>query len=45
MFWSCAREVVTVMIGDDDETWDVAVTIPKEVFVEVVEEVRAVSGG
>jgi hypothetical protein len=32
------------MVGDDHENWDVCVTIPKEVFVEVLEVLRARSG-
>lgn len=28
VFWSCRDDQVTLMIGHDDETWDVAVIFP-----------------
>jgi hypothetical protein len=37
VFWTADGEVATILIGPDDETWDVAVPVP----VEVVEQIAA----
>jgi len=31
VFWASSGDDATIMIGHDDETWDVAVTVPTEV--------------
>ncbi len=36
VFWACAGEVVTLAIGHDDETWDVAVNVPVELVEQMV---------
>ena len=28
VYWSCSGEVVSMLVGDDDETWDITVTLP-----------------
>jgi hypothetical protein len=43
VFWCCAGENVTVMIGEDDETWDVAVDIPISVVDEIIAKAITVS--
>ena len=40
VFWACERGVVTVMIGEDDETWDVAVTVPIDAVDAIVQQAR-----
>jgi hypothetical protein len=44
VFRSCDGELVFIMVGHDDETWDFGVTIPQAVFVEVIAEMQAVGG-
>lgn len=39
VFWACSGDEATIMIGHDEETWDVAVTVPTE----VVERIAAAS--
>lgn len=41
-FWSCRGEEVTLMIGHDDETWDVAVIFPVAIVQAIVEELDRV---
>jgi hypothetical protein len=36
VFWSANGDAVTVLIGHDDEAWDVAVTVPQAVVEEIV---------
>lgn len=42
VFWSCREDEVTLMIGQDDETWDVAVGFPIQVVNSIVEELDRV---
>jgi len=42
VFWSCRGDEVTLMIGHDDETWDVAVGFPIEVVDAIVRELDGV---
>jgi hypothetical protein len=44
VFWCSAEGGATIMIGDDDETWNIATSIPFEVIDEVISEVIAVTG-
>ena len=37
MFWSCEGPTASILIGSDDETWDVAVEVPVEVVDQIVE--------
>ncbi|WP_028645576.1 hypothetical protein [Nocardioides sp. URHA0020] len=37
VFWSCDGPTASILIGSDDETWDVAVTIPVEDVDRVIE--------
>jgi hypothetical protein len=39
--WAADGDVVTVMVGDDDETWDVAVTVSLATVDKVVADVSA----
>ena len=41
-FWSCRGDEVTLTIGHDDETWDVAVTFPVAIVQTIVEELPRV---
>ena len=36
VFWSHERGVVSILIGNDDETWDVALTVPIALVDELV---------
>lgn len=49
VFWAGSGSDVTAMIGQDDETWDIAVTMPVSVVDELVRtwrtEVRRPDGG
>lgn len=36
VFWAMSRQDVTILIGHDDETWDIAVTVPFGVVGEIV---------
>jgi hypothetical protein len=40
-FWSSDEQTATVVVGDDDETWDVAITVPLHVVDEIVRLVAA----
>jgi predicted RNA-binding protein with PIN domain len=40
VFWAIDGDVVTLMIGLDDESWDVAVTVPVETVAEIVRKAR-----
>jgi hypothetical protein len=37
-FWSCRGDEVTLMIGHNDETWDVAVTFPVAIVQAIVKD-------
>jgi hypothetical protein len=37
VFWSCDGPTASILIGSDDETWDVAIAIPVEVVDRIVE--------
>jgi len=39
-YWASAGDQAALMIGRDDETWDVSVTGPYDVIDEVVREIR-----
>jgi hypothetical protein len=39
-YWASTGDQAALMIGHDDETWDVSVTVPYDVIDEVVREVR-----
>jgi len=39
--WSAAGEDATIMVGHDDETWDIAVTIPIATVETIVADARA----
>ncbi|MGE0709692.1 MAG: hypothetical protein AB7N76_24255 [Planctomycetota bacterium] len=32
VFWCLDESELTIMVGQDDETWDVAVTVPRDVL-------------
>jgi hypothetical protein len=36
VFWAVGEEGVTLLIGDDDETWDIGVTVPVETVDEIL---------
>jgi hypothetical protein len=37
VFWSCEGATATILIGSDDETWDVALQVPVELVDQIVE--------
>jgi hypothetical protein len=37
VFWSCDGTTASILIGSDDETWDVALAIPIDVVDRIVE--------
>jgi hypothetical protein len=39
-FWASTGGAAALMIGHDDETWDITVTIPFDVIDQVVEETK-----
>ena len=39
VFWSFDAGQVSVLIGQDDETWDVGLTLPDHVFAEILAEI------
>ncbi|WP_030529651.1 hypothetical protein [Phycicoccus jejuensis] len=41
VFWSCDGSIVSILIGSDDETWDVALSAPIDVVDRVVQLVAA----
>ncbi len=43
-FWSTKGDTVSILVGRDDETWDFAVGIPMQSFVEIMRELGQVSG-
>ena len=36
MFWAYSDATVTLMLGHDDQTWDVAVVVPVSIVDEIV---------
>lgn len=36
VFWASSEGEVTILVGHDDETWDIAVTVPLAVVDEIV---------
>jgi hypothetical protein len=41
-FWACNGGEVTLMIGHDEETWDIGVTFPVEIADAIVKELDRV---
>jgi hypothetical protein len=41
VFWSSDGAIATIMVGQDDETWDVAVTVPVDLVDDLVRRVDA----
>jgi hypothetical protein len=39
-YWASTGDRAALMLGRDDETWDVSITVPYEVIDEVVREIR-----
>lgn len=37
VFWSCDGPTASILIGSDDETWDVALSVPVDVVDRIVE--------
>jgi len=37
VFWSCDGPTASILIGSDDETWDVAFSVPVDVVDRIVE--------
>jgi hypothetical protein len=37
VFWSCDGSTASILIGSDDETWDVALAVPVDVVDRIVE--------
>lgn len=40
VFWSCRDGELSVLVGDDDETWDIGFTFPEKVMVELISKVE-----
>jgi hypothetical protein len=40
VWWSSDGSVATILVGIDDETWDIAVTVPLDTIAEIVRRVR-----
>ena len=40
VFWSCDGPTASILIGSDDETWDVALEVPVDVVDRIVELVQ-----
>jgi hypothetical protein len=40
VWWSSDGTVTTIMVGPDDETWDIAVTVPLGTIAEIVRRLR-----
>jgi hypothetical protein len=34
--WSASGDITTVMVGDDDETWDIAIQVPTAAIEDIV---------
>ncbi|WP_148613049.1 hypothetical protein [Nocardioides rubriscoriae] len=41
VFWCSDGKTATIMLGHDDETWDVAFSLPVEVIDDLVRQVRS----
>jgi hypothetical protein len=41
VFWSARDGVVSVLVGHDDETWDIAFVVPVAVVIQLADEARA----
>jgi hypothetical protein len=39
VFWSSDGEVATILVGQDDETWDIAVSVPVTLVEDLVQTV------
>lgn len=44
VFWASGGDDATLMIGNDDETWDVAITLPLAAVEEIARRASAMSG-
>lgn len=38
--WCSTSEDVSLLVGDDDETWDIAFTLPKSILQDIQQELR-----
>jgi len=37
VFWSCKGDTVSLLVGNDDETWDIAIMLPLAHVLELAE--------
>jgi hypothetical protein len=42
VFWATGDDRVTLMVGHDDETWDIALTLPVAVVDDLVQQVETI---
>lgn len=40
VFWSCDKRTVSILIGHDDETWDVGFSIPLATLKAIIREIE-----
>ena len=40
VFWSCRDGELSVLVGHDDETWDIGFTLPERVLVDLISKVE-----
>jgi hypothetical protein len=38
-FWSCENGNISILVGPDDECWDIAVTLPEELLDDMITEI------
>ena len=38
-FWSCANGNLSILVGEDDETWEVGITMKEEILEDIVREI------
>jgi len=40
VFWACEEEIVSILIGGDDEAWDIGFFVPLELLNDVISEIE-----
>lgn len=41
VFWSCRDGELSILVGDDDEVWDIGFTLPETVLLDLISKVQA----
>ncbi|HQU82249.1 MAG TPA: hypothetical protein PKY59_03950 [Pyrinomonadaceae bacterium] len=39
-FWTCENDILSILIGDDDEIWDMGFLMPQTVIEDIISEIE-----